>query len=72
MDWVQAVSNVGIPAASFFLAGWFIKYMYDKSTAMTENSFKSISDLASAVNHNTEVLTNLVNEIDDLNEKKGE
>lgn len=66
--WVTLISNVGVPAASFLLASWFIRYMYDKSSAQVESAIKSVSDLASAVNHNTEVLTELVNEIKDKKE----
>lgn len=68
MDWIQVISNIGVPTTAFLLSGWFIRYMYDKSSTQVENSIKSVSELAAAVNHNTEVLTELVNEIKDVKE----
>lgn len=55
-DLVTIISTVGFPIFSFLLAAYFIKYTYDKS-------YNSIIELATAVNHNTEVLTELVEEM---------
>lgn len=60
MDWVNLVSTVGFPICAFGICAWFLKYVYDKSMAMFHDSLDKIGTLAEAVNHNTEVLLNLV------------
>lgn len=64
MDWVQAISTVGFPICSFLIAAYFIKYSYDKSNEMFKDSIEKIGTLATAVNNNTMVLTELVKKID--------
>jgi hypothetical protein len=63
MDWIQAISTVGFPIVSFLIAAYFIKYSYDKSNDMYTQSIDKIGKLANAVNNNTVVLTQLVEEI---------
>lgn len=60
MDWVNLVSTVGFPICAFGICAWFLKYVYDKSMQMFHDSLDKIGTLAEAVNHNTEVLLNLV------------
>ncbi len=64
MDWVQAISTVGFPICSFLIAAYFIKYSYDKSNEMFKDSIEKIGTLATAVNNNTMVLTELVKKLD--------
>lgn len=63
MDWIHAISTVGFPIVSFLIAAYFIKYSYDKSNDMYTQSIDKIGKLANAVNNNTVVLTQLVEEI---------
>lgn len=77
MDVIQAIQSVGFPIVAFLIAVYGIKYAYDKSLDQQNKSLDSITELSKAVNHNTEVLTQLVEEIKDLeyiniDEKKGE
>lgn len=60
---ITAISTVGFPIVSFLICAWFIKYSYDKSLDMYNKSMEKISVLADAVNHNTIVLTELVERI---------
>ena len=71
MDWIDVVSKVGFPITAFIVCAWFLKYVYDKSTAMIKEFmekyfalFKEISEqmgnLTDAVNNNTKVLVNMV------------
>ena len=64
MDWIQAISTVGLPICSFLIAAYFIKYSYDKSNEMYTQSIDKIGKLANAVNNNTMVLTELVKKLD--------
>lgn len=59
MDWIQIVSTLGFPICAFGVCAWFLKYVYDKSITMFNGSLQKIGTLAEAVNHNTEVLTEL-------------
>lgn len=62
-DIASLISSVGFPIVSFLLAGYFIKYIFDKYTT-------SIQQLTEAVNHNTLTLTKLVENIDNIKEGK--
>ena len=62
-DVVQIISTVGFPIVSFLIAAYFIKYTYDKTTEANKEAMEKIGALAEAVNHNSEVLVNLVDEI---------
>lgn len=62
---VQIISTVGFPIVSFLIAAYFIKYTYDKTTEANKEAMDKIGALAEAVNHNSEVLVNLVDEIRD-------
>ena len=62
---VQIISTVGFPIVSFLIAAYFIKYTYDKATESNKEAMDKIGALAEAVNHNSEVLVTLVDEIRD-------
>ena len=62
---VQIISAVGFPIVSFLIAAYFIKYTYDKTTEANKEAMDKIGALAEAVNHNSEVLVTLVDEIRD-------
>ena len=68
MDWVTAVSTVGFPIVSFLIAAYFIKYTFDKTQEANKEAMEKIGTLAEAVNHNSEVLLRLVDELEE--EKK--
>lgn len=68
-DIVSIISSVGFPIVSFLIAAYFIKYTYDKTAEANKEAMDKIGSLAEAVNNNTVILTQLVEEIrkDDLN-----
>ena len=70
-DIIDVVSKLGFPIAAFIVCAWFLKYVYDKSTAMLKEFmekyftlFKEITDqisnLTDAVKNNTRVLAKMV------------
>ena len=65
-DIVQIISTVGFPIVSFLIAAYFIKYTYDKTAEANKEAMDKIGALAEAVNNNTTVLTQLVQQINDL------
>ncbi len=68
-DFVQIISTVGFPIFSFLLAGWGLKYVYDKERKSLDETISRLDDLTKAVNHNSETLARLV---DKLNERSEE
>lgn len=62
-DIINVISSVGFPIVSFLIAAYFIKYTYDKTAEANKEAMEKIGQLAEAVNHNSEVLMNLVDEI---------
>ena len=67
-DLAQIVSTVGFPIFSFLISAYFIKYTYDKTQEEHKLSMEKIGSLADAVNHNSEVLLQLVTEVKDMND----
>ena len=59
----QIISTVGFPIFSFLLTGWALKYVYDKERASLDEAIKKLGDLTQAVNHNSEVISRMVDEI---------
>ena len=59
-EWAQIISTVGFPIVSFLLCGVALKYVYDKERKSLDDTIAKLSDLTQAVNHNSEVLTRLV------------
>ncbi len=69
-DIIDVVSKLGFPIAAFIVCAWFLKYVYDRSLTQLDKSLtevgslaKSVAELTQAVNHNTEVLAELVKEV---------
>lgn len=65
-DVVQIISTVGFPIVSFLIAAYFIKYTYDKTAEANKEAMDKIGSLAEAVNNNTAVLAQLVQQVNDL------
>lgn len=57
------INSVGFPIASFLIAVFGIKYVYDKESEQAERVTEKITTLAEAVAENTKTLAVLVNEI---------
>lgn len=62
----QIISTIGFPIFSFLLAGWGLKYVYDRERKSLDEAISRLTDLTQAINHNSETLTRLV---DELNER---
>lgn len=72
MEWIQAISTVGFPIVSFFVAVFGLKYSFDFSMQRNADAFEKVAELTKVVNHNTEVLADLVKVIEkgvDKNDK---
>lgn len=70
MDYAQLVSSIGFPIVSFLLCGSALKYVYDKERKSLDDTISKLGDLTQAVNHNSETINRLV---DEMNERqKGE
>lgn len=67
MDITQLISTVGFPIFSFIVAGLALKYVYDKERKSLDDTIAKLGELTQAVNHNSEVLARVV---DELNEKR--
>lgn len=67
----QIISTVGFPIFSFLLAGYGLKYVYDKERKSLDDAIAKLSDLTQAVNHNSEVIVRLADEISERIDKNG-
>lgn len=67
----QIISTVGFPIFSFLLAGWGLKYVYDKERKSLDDAISKLSDLTQAVNHNSEVIVRLADEINERKDNNG-
>lgn len=65
----QIISTVGFPIFSFIIAGWALKYVYDKERASLDEAIKKLGDLTQAVNHNSEVISRMVDEMNNFQQK---
>jgi hypothetical protein len=65
----QIISTVGFPIFSFLLTGWALKYVYDKERSSLDEAIKKLGDLTQAVNHNSEVISRMVDEMNDFQQK---
>lgn len=63
-DVVQVISTVGFPIFSFLCCGGALKYVYDKERKSLDNTIEKIGSLTEAVNHNSETLVRLVDELE--------
>lgn len=69
----QIISTVGFPIFAFLVTGFALKYVYDKERTSLDEAIKKLGDLTQAVNHNSEVITRMVDKMDDFDHaKKGE
>lgn len=68
----QIISTVGFPIFSFLLAGWGLKYVYDKERNSLDEAIAKLGDLTQAVNHNSEVIVRLTDEISERESMKNE
>ena len=68
----QIISTVGFPIFSFLLAGWGLKYVYDKERKSLDDAISKLGDLTQAVNHNSEVIVRLTDEINEKERTKNE
>lgn len=65
-EFTQIISTVGFPIFSFLLCGYALKYVYDKERNSLDNTIEKLTDLTSAVNHNSETIQRLIDkEIED-------
>lgn len=65
MDITQLISTVGFPIFSFIVAGLALKYVYDKERKSLDDTIAKLGELTQAVNHNSEVLARVVDELND-------
>lgn len=63
MDITQLISTVGFPIFSFIVAGLALKYVYDKERKSLDDTIAKLGELTQAVNHNSEVLARVVDEL---------
>lgn len=63
----QVISTIGFPIFSFLLAGYSLKYVYDKERSSLDTAINKISDLTSAVNHNSETISRLIDKMEGNN-----
>lgn len=65
-EFTQIISTVGFPIFSFLLCGYALKYVYDKERNSLDNTIEKLTDLTSAVNHNSETIQRLIDkEVED-------
>ena len=67
-EFTQIISTVGFPIFSFLLCGYALKYVYDKERNSLDNTIEKLTDLTSAVNHNSETIQRLIDREDHENE----
>lgn len=59
----QVIATIGFPIFSFLVTGLALKYVYDRERKSLDDTIEKLSKLTDAVNHNSEVLSNLVSEM---------
>lgn len=69
-EFTQIISTVGFPIFSFLLCGYALKYVYDKERNSLDNTIEKLTDLTSAVNHNSETIQRLIDKEVNENERK--
>lgn len=62
-DIAQVISTVGFPIFSFLCAGWALKFVYTRERESLDKTIDKISDLTAAVNHNSETISRMIEEI---------
>lgn len=71
-DFAQIISSVGFPIFAFLVTGFALKYVYDKERSSLDEAIKKLGDLTQAVNHNSEVISRMVDKMDDLDRREKE
>lgn len=62
-DIVQIISTVGFPIFSFLLCGYALKFVYVRERQSLDNAVDKLGALTEAVNHNSETVNRLVDEL---------
>ena len=62
-DIVQIISTVGFPIFSFLLCGYALKFVYVRERQSLDNAVDKLGALTDAVNHNSETVNRLVDEL---------
>ena len=70
-EFTQVISTVGFPIFSFLLAGRALKYVYDRERKSLDNAVAQLSELTQAVNHNSEVIVRLSDEVNERSNING-
>ena len=60
---VQIISTVGFPIFSFLLCGYALKFVYVRERQSLDNAVDKLGALTDAVNHNSETVNRLVDEL---------
>lgn len=68
-DFAQIISSVGFPIFAFLVTGFALKYVYDKERSSLDEAIKKLGDLTQAVNHNSEVISRMVDKMDDFDRR---
>ena len=55
----QIISTVGFPIFSFLLCGYALKFVYVKERQSLDNAIAKLGDLTMAVEHNSEAIRDL-------------
>lgn len=61
------ISTLGFPIVSFLLCGGALKYVYDRERRSLDDTIEKIGALTQAVNHNSETISRLVEEVGNTN-----
>lgn len=67
-DIVQIISTVGFPIFSFLLCGYALKFVYVRERQSLDNAVDKLGALTEAVNHNSETVNRLVDELNNKGE----
>lgn len=65
---VQIISTVGFPIFSFLLCGYALKFVYVRERQSLDNAVDKLGALTEAVNHNSETVNRLVDELNNKGE----
>ena len=69
-DIAQIISTLGFPIFSASMMFMGMKYVYDKERKSLDDTIGKLASLTEAVNHNSETVSRLVDEMNDKREKE--
>lgn len=69
-DIAQIISTLGFPIFSAIMMFMGMKYVYDKERKSLDDTIGKLASLTEAVNHNSETVSRLVDEMNDKREKE--